>query len=227
MKVDLVICAPGSSFSAKNKISFNRLLSTLHTFGVKGYMERNGSGSNVYDSRNICLSSLPYVHQMPFGDAGIDSYGHMLWIDSDQTFEPSDFGLLWEHRDIDIVSGWYRMKPGPGESFDENNKTACGYLRRQGVDPRALTVGQIEKARGLIEVEYCGMGFMLIKQGVAESLEYPWFQGWVEKFTDDKGILCAEHISDDTGFMIRAQKAGFKIMVDPRVRVGHLKETEI
>jgi len=57
---------------------------------------------------------------------------------------------------------------------------------------------------------------------VFEKMDRPWFE--IEK------IRWPEHsfdtnVGEDYSWCIRARRAGFKVMVDPKVKLGHTKET--
>ena len=72
--------------------------------------------------------------------------------------------------------------------------------------------------KGLMEVEYNGMGFMLIKKGVFEKVEYPWFCQLKKQIGD-----LEDYCSEDVAFCHLARKAGFQIFIDPQLVVGHEK----
>jgi hypothetical protein len=82
--------------------------------------------------------------------------------------------------------------------------------------PPLLNKGEGES---LVEVAYTGMGFMLVKRGVFEKLEYPWFRPIEKKI----GAM-VDFTMEDVAFCLRAKEAGFKVLVDPAVRVGHEKK---
>ena len=69
-----------------------------------------------------------------------------------------------------------------------------------------------------MEVDYNGMGFMLIKKGVFEKVEYPWFCQLKKQIGD-----LEDYCSEDVAFCHLAKKAGFKIFIDPQMVVGHEK----
>jgi len=71
----------------------------------------------------------------------------------------------------------------------------------------------------LLEVAYNGMGFMLVKRGVFESLDYPWFRP-IEKQIGEM----VDFTMEDVGFCLRAKENGFGVFIDPLVRVGHEKK---
>lgn len=74
----------------------------------------------------------------------------------------------------------------------------------------------------MLEVANTGMGFMLVKRGVFESLDYPWFRP-IEKRI---GTM-VDFTMEDVAFCLTAKEKGYKILVDPRVRVGHEKGTVV
>ena len=68
----------------------------------------------------------------------------------------------------------------------------------------------------LVDVAYTGMGFMLVKKGVFESLDYPWFKP-IEKRIGDM----VDFTMEDVSFCLRARERGWNVLVDTGVRVGH------
>jgi len=78
----------------------------------------------------------------------------------------------------------------------------------------------VENSQGRVEVAFTGMGFMLVKYGVFEKLEYPWFKP-VEKRIGD----VVDFTMEDVAFCLRAKEAGCPVRVDPCVRLGHEKRT--
>jgi hypothetical protein len=63
------------------------------------------------------------------------------------------------------------------------------------------------------------MGFMLVKKGVFEKLEYPWFKP-IEK---QIGTM-VDFTMEDVAFCLRAKEKGFQIFIDPKIRPGHVKQ---
>ena len=69
-------------------------------------------------------------------------------------------------------------------------------------------------------VDYTGFGWVLIKHGVFENLEYPWFAPKMQVFESGSvQDMCGEDVS----FCLDAKEAGFETWCDPRIRVGHEK----
>ena len=127
-----------------------------------------------------------------------------MWIDSDIVFKPEHFFKLLEH-DKDIVSGLYLKKPQTDSMADIPTSFACF------VDDDYRNLMTHEANGELINVRANGMGWMLVKIGVFEKIDYPWF-----------GMI--NHHGEDLSFQLRAKDAGFDSYVDTSIIVGHEKE---
>ncbi len=141
----------------------------------------------------------------------------MMWIDSDMVFEPHHFFELLKH-DKDIVSGMYMMQDMKHyttvEKWDED------FFKKNGYFPflqRTDMIGEEE----LISVDYTGFGWMLVKHGVFESMEYPWFRPEWREFPFETPVK--EFTSEDVSWCHLAKEKGYDIHVDPTVVVGHEK----
>src|SRR3989304_2403293 len=156
-----VFCLPGISFSNRFLRSWTALLYRC----LKDYKIdidiRGGNSSNIYIVRNICLGAVLEgpEDQKPF--QGEVDYGYIMWIDSDNIFEPDQFKMLLDRMESDknlhILSGLYypeskgtfvASKNGSTESFKKNRR------------PLFLTPEDIKGETEPIEVESNGMGFM-------------------------------------------------------------------
>ena len=172
--------------------------------------------SVVYFVRNLCLGGdvRRGVNQKPFD--GKLNYTHMMWIDRDSSFKPEDFQTLLD-LNLDIVSGIYKIIGGKYyavvRDWDEEHFQKKGSFQ-------FLTENDFKDYKGLMEVVYTGFGFILIKRGVFESLTYPWFKPIFYEIGN-----CFDFCAEDVGFCKRIIEKGYKIYVDPRVRIGHIKET--
>jgi GT2 family glycosyltransferase len=162
---------------------------------------------NVYQVRSLLLGADRKfgLYQAPW--QGKKDYDYIMWIDSDQVFEPNDFFKLLEH-DKDIVSALIYMKPKSDSIYDIPVEFSCNIEPNRHLFSNEVT-GE------LIKVWSNGMGWMLIKKGVFEKTEYPWF-GPI--------ITGLGFHSEDISFQIRARDAGFESYVDTNIIVGHEKE---
>jgi GT2 family glycosyltransferase len=209
----VVFCLPGNSFSGRFLECWTDVVSHCLKSGIRLILSRQQS-CNIYYVRNMCLGAdvLRGPGQKPF-DGKID-YDYLMWIDSDNLFSAAQFQRLLEHKQ-DIVSGLYLMEDGTHfatvKDWDEEHFAKHGSFS-------FMTPKDVQAAQGLIEVAYTGMGFMLVKKGVFESLDYPWFRPIEKKI----GGAC-DFTMEDVALCLRAREMGYRVMVDPGVRVGHEK----
>jgi hypothetical protein len=215
----VVFCLPGRSFSGRFLECWTRLFAWCLNNGIQPVLSRRYS-CNIYYVRTMCLGGdvSRGKDQKPFD--GKCQYDFCMWIDSDIVFTPAHFEKLLRHR-RDIVSGLYLMENGKEyatvQNWDEQFFSAQGHFR-------FLTPGDLEGNNaaegesGLLPVDYTGMGFMLVKRGVFESLEYPWFRP-IEKTIGSM----TDFTTEDVSFCLQARERGYEVLVDTTVRVGHEK----
>jgi len=217
MQPVIVFCFPGRSFSGTFLKCWTDTLHFCMENGIDCLMI-NEYSSMVHFSRTKCLGAnvLRGKNQKPFD--GKLLYTHLMWIDSDMAWFPQQIGQLLL-RNVDVVAGLYTHE-------DRNNFVAyknCNLdlFKKQGrfesLKRDEVDVGVLGE-KDLIEVDYTGMGFMLIKHGVIESLEYPWFRSDLRIIGDDIQDIASEDAS-----FCASVKSKFKIYVDPTVLVGHEK----
>lgn len=137
-------------------------------------------------------------------------HSHLFWIDADIEFEPEDVAKLW-NLETDIACGVYAMKKRDAQWFAAWKD---GKL-----------VSDLDQFEGPIEVDYAGTGFLLIRREVLEKLAEtaPSYEG-------PNGRVPALFLtpihndgleSEDYHFCRIAREAGFKIIMEPSVRLGH------
>lgn len=214
-----VFCVPGRTFSSEFMLSFVELLSFISSNG--GNFRISVQYLPIVNaSRCKCLGAdvMRGKHQVPFG--GKVKYDYLMWIDSDIVFTQKQFIELL-NINKDIASGWYaqpalsddgsHLTPITLEANDEEFNVTGQY--------KIMTAKQIGNKTKPFKVDYIGFGWVLIKKGVFEKLEYPWFAPRMRHMANGVQDLCSE----DVAFCIDAKNAGFEIWVDPKCRVGHEK----
>jgi GT2 family glycosyltransferase len=173
--------------------------------------------SNVYYVRSQCLGAnvLSGKNQKPF--QGNVDYDYIMWIDSDQVFQPDQVFKLISHNK-EITAGLYFMEGGKQyaavKEWDEE------YFKQHATF-KFLEPMDILPNQSLMEVAYSGMGFMLVKRGVYEKIDYPWFEPQIINI----GNKIIDFASEDVSFCLKAKSNGIKIYIDPSVIVGHEKTT--
>ena len=216
-KTKVIFCLPGRTFSDNFLKSWTNLITELPKNNIKWAMSQKYH-VNRYFVCNSCLggSSIGGKNQKPF--QGKVDYDYLMWIDSDQVFEPRQFfDLLDKAKDTNtsILSGLYLMQGG--EVFATVKDWDKEFFKKNGYF-KFLKPQDILNKKEIFKVSYTGFGWLLVKKGVFESLDYPWVQ---PTWFDEDGIR--EMTTTDCGFMHRAAEKGFNTYIDPTIVVGHEK----
>ena len=214
----IIFCLPGREFTNNFLVSWTNLITELPNHDIQWGLSQKYS-VNRYFVCNSCLGgdSLGGKNQKPF--QGKVDYDYIMWIDSDQVFTPDHFlKLLKRAQDtkVDILSGLYLMQGGT--YFATVEDWNLDFFKKNG-HFQFLTPKDIAGRKDIFPVSYTGFGWLLVKKGVFESLDYPWVQPtWLE-IGDVK-----EMTTTDCAFMHRAAEKGFKTYIDPTIVVGHEKQ---
>jgi hypothetical protein len=213
-RTTVVFCIPGNKFTGNFLKAWTNLFAWCINNNINPILS-NSYDSNVYYVRQKCLAPdvLKGKHQKPF-DGKLD-YDYLMWIDSDMVFTPEHFKALLD-MNKDMASGIYKM------ADQVQYATVEKYNTQEYKDNGKFTFLNDEiltNKQNIFPVEYTGFGWMLIKKGVIESMEYPWFRP--EWMNFGNGI--EDFTSEDVGFCINVKKKGYKIYVNKKVHIGHEK----
>lgn len=212
--LNLVCCVPGSTFSSPFLKHWTAFIIQCFMNNIN-VMLSNAEDAVIYYVRNKCLGGdvLRGVKQKPFN--GKVKYDYMLWIDSDIIFTFQHFIALLK-RNLPVIAGMYQTSDGytyPAvREWDEKFFLENGYFQ-------FLNDDDIKDMKDPIEVVYTGFGFLLAKNGIFESLEYPWFEPIHHSLSE----TVKDFSSEDVSVCRKLLDKGHKIYVDPTVVVGHLK----
>ncbi len=150
--------------------------------------------------------------KMALDDASVT---HLWFIDSD-TVPPNDALKLLLPRDADIVAGVYRIPDAKRDevwsAYASNERGSFSYI-----DP--LPVAPFEAAGA-------GTGAMVIARRVLENPALRFAEpidGVPCVFRTPRKPTGEMEATDDLDFCRRARAAGYRILVDPSVRFGHVK----
>ena len=169
----------------------------------------NGYSAQVAAAREATIMDdefLDIFSNLPL--LGKATYDKILWIDSDMSWTVEDFKKVYES-EYDIVSGVYVNYKG---------------LPMFSVNGTVKDNLELVKTKEPFEASHIGFGFVMVKQGVFEVLPRPWFES---EFATVKNELGEERLipyGEDYSWSIKATRAGFKIFVDPNVRLLHHKK---
>lgn len=215
-RVSIGICMPGESFSSAWVSNWTNLFMSLLAAGYDP-APLFGYSSSVFVTR----SSM--VLEMLHSPAPID---YVLWIDDDNIVLPEHFARLKKDLDgfpnADMVAGWCWTDPNLRQGVPPI--VSCGRLRPD-YTVLPFDASEMKKAAGenrLLEVGYTGFPVVLMRYGIlAKAGANPFVP------------LCGESLrwgmtGEDIAFCIHArERGGALILVDPQVKVPHLKTAPI
>lgn len=209
----VLIATPGHSTKIEYVKSLVKTCQALSEWGIK-YKFISQYSSFVPSARELtALNKSSHDYSEEAKVAGGQEYKKIFWIDSDIEWEPEDFLKLWDS-ELDIVSGLYQL--------DIAGTVAVNYPNDRGVPTRVNKVEFLLHDRP-VEVGGVGFGFVAVKQGVFEKMERPWFLINRVQLEEDRPLRV--NVGEDYSWCANATRAGFKIYVDPLVKVKHHKET--
>lgn len=227
--VNVVFCIPGREFTSNFLNSWTNLIGALYHNKVS-FCLSNAYSPVVYYARSACLRGhvLRGRKQKPFN--GEMTYDYLMWIDSDIVFSPEHFFKLLEkmqkHPDVQLMAGTYLMADGKHttivDTWDEEYFAERGsfkFLTMPEVKAKS-ELAEVKAKDNLFECVYCGFGWLMVRYGVHESFEYPFFK---PQFHELKGGEIYDFSSEDASFFLDLREKGIKCYVDPDINVGHEK----
>ncbi len=133
---------------------------------------------------------------------------HIMFIDDDMTFSSDLLTRLFSHNK-DVVTALYFKRQYPHEPLIFHNRQPDGSC--QFLYPA-------EGEKGLIEIENCGFGAVLIKTEVFKKMKEPWVT---------LGEYLKDEWCDDISFFNRVRDLGYKIHCDLDTMCGHMTTVEV
>jgi len=207
----IVFCLPGNSYSGEFLENFMTVWTWCLQNGHQPIMSQNYSSMVNFARCKVAGADVKKgPNQKPFGDM---HYDYMMWIDSDIVFTVEHFTKLLS-MDCDVASGWYSQPGGTTpvvENMQDQHFVENGYYN-------FITTDDMSKRKFAFRADYIGFGWVLVKRGVFERMQYPWFAPRKIKVGD-----YYEMCSEDVAWCLDAKQLGIDIYVDPQVRVGHEK----
>jgi GT2 family glycosyltransferase len=222
----VVFCTPGNSFT-KDWVGCWTDLMFYCAQNRIAVIHQPAVHHNIHMVRDMCLGvNMGHKGQLPMNEDC--AYDYLMWIDSDQVWENSDFQKLLD-ADEDIVAGWYKLAGSEGKGVCAGWYSEKVLRERYGMPCLTTTTLEAMKAneKGLIDLAaegaehdhpWVGMGFMLVKKGVFEKIPYPWFYDDTVRTGD---VITTK--GDDISFCGKAHQAGYKIHLHKGVKIAHQK----
>jgi hypothetical protein len=210
---NVVIATPGTSMKSEYVKSLVSTCATLNDLGIT-YTFISRQSSFVATARELTAIDSPvHDYETSYIGSGNFTYDKIVWIDSDIEWTPTDFLKLYES-ELDVISGLYVL--------DTAGTVAVGMPNRHGTPTRVHKVEFLLHDEP-VEVGGVGFGFVAMKAGVFEDLPRPWFL--IAKIQWDPNRDLRVNMGEDYSWCELAKSCGYKIWVDPSVKVKHHKET--
>ena len=219
----IVFCLPGRGCSFIFLKNFVQLCFDLVQNGMSIQISQDYSSMvNFARCKVLGANVLRGPNQKPWD--GKLEYDYQLWIDSDIVFNTEKFWQLCDNAlaadgsEKEIVAGWYLTEDAKTSSVahwleEDDFRSNGGVMNHE-------TIETLPNRKKPFTVDYTGFGWVLIKHGVFESLEYPWFAPKMQVF--ESGAV-QDMCGEDVSFCLDAKEKGYEIWCDPRIRVGHEK----
>lgn len=228
-KKTIVLALPGDNFSSKFLISWSNTIAHLISTNKYNIVISPSTGSYVtfVRMRTLGLDVRRGVLQKPFNG---EKYDIWITIDSDIIFTAEQVVSLIESCEKHpVVSGIYRM--ADLQNFAVVKDWNTDYFIKNGtfefLTEEMINNWKKETELKYMPVHYTGMGFFACRKEVLDKLTYPFFDHKMEEFKTDDGIIIRDISSEDTCFCKNILAAGYQIVIDTDLRVGHLKQLVI
>lgn len=210
---NVVIATPGRMFHAEYVRSLVETMSELSNLGLSAKL-LNKYSSFIPTARELtAVDRFGHDYSTNLVGSGDFTYDKIFWIDSDIEWTVEDFMKIY-NSDLDIVSGLYTLDP--------TGKVAVHITNARGV-PTAVNKVEFIMHDEPVEVGGVGFGFVAMKSGVFENIPRPWFLIGRVQWSEESEMRV--NVGEDYSWCGKAQQAGFKIFVDPTVKLRHHKET--
>lgn len=135
-----------------------------------------------------------------------ERYDYLFSVDSDIAFEPDTLVKMLAH-DKDMVTGLYIQRK-PGQHILELYRAGKGNIPYEEI-----------YGKGLVEVDGCGFGCVLVKSEVIRAIGYP-------QFVYKSALNHNDTLSEDVYFCQRAKEKGFRIFADTSIICRHIGATQ-
>lgn len=245
-KLRVIIALPGDRFSQAFLLSWTQTIHVLWESKRYDIIVSPGKSSFVPFARmqTLGLDVRRGKNQKPFNG---DPYDIFVSIDSDVVFSPAQLMELIECTKLHpVVSGYYMMadnkhfavvKDWNKQYFAENgtfqflepkDTDAAVKAFMKELDDRKKADEVKEEVKPIsnpefLKVSYVGLGFFACKKEVLDDLQYPFFNRELQRIRGKDGVDLVDMCSEDVAFCKNIEDAGYDIMMNTRLRVGHEK----
>lgn len=224
-KKRIVIGLPGDTFSSRFLISWSNALAYIWSSNKYEVVIAPGMGSFVPFVRmqTLGLDVRRGLAQKPFNN---EKYDIWITIDSDIVFSAENLEeLIQSTEKHPVVAGIYRM--ADLEHFAVVKNWDMNYFAKNGtfefLKQDDITNWKKETDLKYMPINYTGLGFFACRKEVLDKLTYPYFNGELREIVTDEGLILKDMSSEDVNFCKNIINAGYEIVVNTDLRVGHVK----
>ena len=229
-KKKVVIALPGDTFSSNFLICWSNTLISLWTSEKYDFAIAPATGPFIPHVRmqTLGLDLKAGPNQKPFKG---DAFDVWLTIDNNTIFSPEQiFEILESVEKHPVVGGMYRMSDlshfACVKSWDEEYYSKNGTF--EFLTPEFVEKWKKETELRYMPVNYIGLGFFACRKEVIDKMTYPYFNGHEKEIKGNNGVMVMDNMSsEDVNFCNNIVKAGFEIVLDTNIRVGHMKPVVI
>ena len=210
----IIFCVPGKEFKSHFILNWTELLLKCVLNNYRPILCHE-SDRNIYIQRNKCLGADILTNsktQKPFQEQV--EYDYLVWIDPNVIFTFEDLKKLLNSK-YKVTSGVYTFNQNITnvvQDFDYNHYKKNGIFNFLTHDD--ITVLTKEDNR-YFEADFVDFGFVCMKRGVAERIQYPWFEPHTNE--DEQVSL----FTDSYAYCKKLEKEGIKIVVDTNTKMRY------
>jgi hypothetical protein len=245
-KTRVIIGLPGDHFSQAFILSWTQTLHSLWQTGRYDIVVSPGKSSFVTFARmhTLGVDVRRGKNQKPFNG---EAYDVFVTLDSDVVFSAQQLIELIECTKLHpVVAGYYMMANNKQfavvRDWNKSHFAEHGtfpFLEPKDVETQVKTfldaINERKKAEEakeevkplpepeFMKVSYAGLGFFACKKEVLDSLQYPFFNRELQRLRGKDGLELVDMCSEDVAFCKNIEDAGYDIMLNTRLRVGHEK----
>ena len=216
----VIIALPGREYSGAFLMNWSQTLIELSRRKYPVILLNEYSSFVTFSRmKTLGLDVMRGATQVTF-DGKLD-YDVWLTIDSDIIFTAEQVIELIEDTDkYPVVSGLYRM--ADMVHYAAVKMWDLEHFKKHGTF-EFIKVNELDTTEKYIKVAYNGMGFFACRKGVIENLKYPYFSYPLIEIETEDGKLLRDMCSEDVAFCKNLKDAGYSVVVNTSLRVGHEK----
>jgi hypothetical protein len=245
-KLKVIIGLPGDHFSQAFLLAWTNTIYTLMNTNRYDIKISPGKSSFVSFARmqTLGLDVLRGKNQKAFDK---EPYDIFVSIDSDVVYSPiqlieliectklhpvvSGYYMMQNNKDFAVVKEWnksYFVENGtfkflqPKDVEEDIKKFNEELQERKKAEDEKKEPGPLSNPN-FMKVSYAGLGFFACRKEVLDSLSYPFFNRELQRMRGKDGMELVDMCSEDVAFCKNIEDAGFDIMLNTRLRVGHEK----